>query len=232
MTRKILTLLLALALLLSLAACGGDKTPEPETSSVPKDDVTMPTPTPTAPPVPDKGTPPVWDSPAPTETPAPTPDSTAPIGDPPAPSATPEPEATTVPAPEPEAVTCAAIWESIQSQMGGNMPAFMSGTADDLLSLYGIDSSAVEEFSLNMPMMMVHATEIFIARATPGNMDAVKAGIALRKQNLLDQWSTYLPAQYDLVEKAQVVTSGDYVLFVIAEEADTIAGIFTAATAG
>lgn len=235
MIRKILTLLIALALMVSFAACGTEKTPEPESTAVPSDDVTA-TPLPSASPIPDKGTPPLTpaetpepsseSSPTPAITPAPespvvpTPESTAaPV---PTPSPTPTPEAVE----SPTAVSCSSIWENIQSQMGGNMPAFMSGTAEDLLSLYGIESSAVEEFSLNMPMMMVHATEILIAKASPEGMEAVKSGIALRKQNLLDQWSTYLPEQYDLVEKAQIVTSGDYILFVIAADADTVVSIF------
>ncbi len=228
MIRKILTLLTALSLLLTLAACGGSTPAPPEDSAIPSDDVTA---TPMPSPVPDKGTPPAETPEAPVETPTVTPGSTPAVS----PSAEPVPSAAPVPSetpqPEPAGVTCASIWSSIQSQLGGSMPDFMSGSADDLLGLYGIESSNIEDFSLNMPMMMVHATEIFIAKAAPDCMDTVKAGVALRRQNLLDQWSTYLPEQYDLVAQSQTVISGDYILFVIAEDAQSVADIFTAATA-
>ncbi|MGI6028200.1 MAG: DUF4358 domain-containing protein [Candidatus Heteroscillospira sp.] len=228
--RKALSLFMAFALVLTLSACGGDKAPQPSSSPAPSDDVTAGSPEPS--PIPDKGTPPAeTQSPEPTEEPQTTPEPTVPATAVPTPEATVQPSAAPEPTEEPAAVSCADILAQIQSQLGSELPSFMSGTADDLLALYGIDSSNVEEFSLNMPMMMVHATEIFIAKASSDNMETVKNGIALRKQNLLDQWSTYLPEQYELVENAKTVTSGDYILFVVAPSADTIVNIFTAATA-
>ena len=239
MIRKAVSVILALILLMSLAACGTGSA-QPQSTPIPEDDVVAsPLPTPT--PIPDKGTPPVE---TPEPTPEPTPESTTQPENMPAVEVTPQPtpEATASPTPEltpeptpdsqPAATDCYGIWNSILLQIGAeNLPAFMSGTGDDLLNLYGIDPALVEDFQLQVPMMAVHATEIFIAKVAPENMESVKNGIALRKQNLLDQWSTYLPDQYELVDKAQVVQSGDYIIFVIAHEADAMVSVFNSMTA-
>ena len=62
-------------------------------------------------------------------------------------------------------------------------------------------------------------------------MDAVRDGIESRKQNLLDAWSTYLPDQYALVENSQTAIVGNYIIYVVAEDVDSIISIFSSALA-
>ena len=236
MTKKILSLLLALALVFSLAACSGSDDKDPDVSASPEvgDDVT------TSPEIPESEAP---ESEAPEseapETEAPeseapeteAPESSAPETSAPVESTQPsEPPAESEQPSESESV-CTEIYNSIAAQLSGSLPSFMACGDSDLSGLYGIDASILNDYSLNIPLMVVHASEIFIAEVADGNMDAVKAGIEARKQALLDSWSQYLPEQYELVQNAKIVENGSYIIFVVAEDPDAVVEIFNAALA-
>lgn len=108
--------------------------------------------------------------------------------------------------------------------------AFMELTADDLTALYGLDASAVEAFTCKMPMMNVQATEFFVAKAAAGQVETVKAAAVKRQADLDATWSHYLPAQYELVQNYKLVVNGDYVLFVVAENAQAAVDAFNSLT--
>ena len=61
-------------------------------------------------------------------------------------------------------------------------------------------------------------------------MDTVKAGIAKRQADLVEQWKQYLPAQLELVENYKLVTNGNYVMFAVTEYADDVVSIFNDCT--
>lgn len=242
MNRRILALALAGTLSLGLlSACGGDsaqgaatptppaaastpaptQTPEPEaTPEISPDPEATPeaAPTPEATPAP-AVTPEARPNPTPTPEVRPTPE--------PAPTATPAPEAT--PPAEEEGVV-SGLWEQITQEI--QLPALMEGDAEILAALYGIDSADLEEFVLQVPLMNVSATEFFIARVKEGSMDTVKAGAERRQQDLEAQWSTYLPEQLELVQNYKLCTNGNYLLFVVSYDAETVAGLFDSCTNG
>ena len=74
------------------------------------------------------------------------------------------------------------------------------------------------------------ATEYFIAQVKDGKMDSVKASLEARQDALDQQWSQYLPEQYELVKNYQLVTNGNYVLFVVSEYADEAVSAFNTYT--
>ncbi len=154
------------------------------------------------------------------ETPTPAPEATAqPVTSPePTPEPTPEPVVTETP------VTASYIWDQISASV--SLGSLTDGGEGELSSLYGLDSGLVEDFVLKMPAMGVEAIEIFIAKVAPENIDTVKNAITARQENLLELWSEYLPEQAAVVENAQVVTSGDYIIFVVSENSENIVNIF------
>lgn len=107
-----------------------------------------------------------------------------------------------------------------------NMPAMMDGDSEMLATYYYTDASELESFVLKFPMMNVKADEFFVAKVTEGKMDTVKEAVAKRHADLDAQWKLYLPAQYDLVKDAKTVVNGNYILFVIGNDADTAVKIF------
>lgn len=217
MTKKITTTIISAVLILSLSACTGSEIP----SETPTPDIAL--------------TPEVTVEPA--ITPEPEAEQTPEVTVTPETEETPEPDATTAPTettaptPTPEieqaSITTADIWSHISTQI--EFPSMMDGSTDDIASLYGIDSSLLKDYVLKTPMMSVTASEVFIAEVAAEDMDSVKASITTRKQNLMALWSEYLPEQYQLVSNAKIVTQGNYIIFAVSEEADSIVNLFTTA---
>lgn len=118
------------------------------------------------------------------------------------------------------------FWTDITETYPDDLPATMELNDEDLQTVYGIDASKLEEYTVRLPMMNVHATEFFIAKVKDGEMDAVKDGIQSRLDTVDATWSSYLPEQYELVQKHQIVEAGNYILFVISDKAEAIADTF------
>ena len=156
------------------------------------------------------------------------------------PEAKPEVKPEVKPEPTPEAkpetsapsadVAITDVAAAVEGAMG-ELPGMMELDAETMSFLYGIDANLLEGFVAKMPMMNVHATELFVAEVKDGNMDAVKAGIEKRLGDLDEQWKHYLADQYELVKNAKVVTSGNYILLCIGHEAAAAADAFTGALA-
>lgn len=135
-------------------------------------------------------------------------------------------QTTVSPTPAPD-VDANEIWTEIESRVGSEtLPMFLESNDETLEFYYGIDPSDLEGYAVKVPMMNVMATEIFIARAAEGKIDDIKAAAEARQEALVDVWSQYLPAQYELVQNYKLETSGDYLIFVIAEQADTMIEIW------
>ena len=56
------------------------------------------------------------------------------------------------------------------------------------------------------------------------------SSIEKRQADLVEQWSTYLPEQLELVQDYKLVTNGNYVLFAISYEAAQMETIFNDCT--
>ena len=141
------------------------------------------------------------------------------------PTATPKPTAapTATPAPTPETSVVQSVWNEISAL---DMP-MMTTVNDTLLSsIYGINASDLVEYVCKMPAMNTTATEFFIGEVKDGKMDTVKAALEARQAALDEEWSKYLPEQYELVQNYQLVTSGNYVIFVISDQADEAVSAF------
>ena len=126
-------------------------------------------------------------------------------------------------------VDLSQLWSSMEE--GLELPMMMELDDDALDFLYGMDAADLESYVGRIPMMNVHATEFFMAKVKDGKMDDVKAALEARQAALEQQWSMYLPDQYALVQNAQLVINGNYVLFCISEEADSVVSLFNDATA-
>lgn len=146
----------------------------------------------------------------------------------PKPESKPDPKPEQKPDPKPEekpALSANDIWASVKDSMG-EVSSLSDMNSETLSDLYGVSSSDLVSFVGKMPLMNVKATEIFIAEVKDGKMDAVKTGIKNRQADLAAQWEHYLPDQYEIVQNYKLVTSGNYVLFVVSENASSVVSAF------
>lgn len=236
MNKRILALALAGALSLSLlSACGGQSDPAPETtvpavespSAGPETETPAPessAPVAETPEAPESETPSEEPSDAPSTAPSAKPSSKP--SQPPA-SAAPSTQPTPTPEPEPQVDVVQSVWNEIAKL---DIPALSDVDAATLSALYGISADDLVSYICKMPAISVQATEFFIAEVKDGKMDAVKAAVEQRQAALVQQWSQYLPEQLELVENYQLVTSGNYILFAISEQADAAVTAFNTYT--
>ena len=103
-----------------------------------------------------------------------------------------------------------------------NELATMDITTEELGSLYGINTENVEKVVGKMPMMNVQASMYLIIQAKEGTVDTVKAELDAYATQYEEQWSTYLPAQYELVKNRKMGVVGNTVYMIIAEYAETL----------
>lgn len=130
-------------------------------------------------------------------------------------------------------VDLSELWTSMEEslQASDHLPALMELDDDTVQNLLGIDPADLDSYVARIPMMMVHATEFFIAKVKDGKMDTVKEALQNRQAALDEQWSWYLPEQYELVKNYQLIVNGNYVLFCVCEDTESVVKLFNDATA-
>ena len=115
----------------------------------------------------------------------------------------------------------AAISDNITNTRFSEM-AMMEVDKDTLSSYYQVDVANVEEVYGKVPMMNVQASMYVLIKAVDGKAEDVKQNLETFGQSYEEQWSTYLPAQHELVQNRKIGTIGNYVYLVIAENVDEL----------
>lgn len=103
------------------------------------------------------------------------------------------------------------------------------GDRDDLEKLYDIEPDDLEDFLLYIPGTNISANEIAILKVKDKHkdqIDNIKEKISLRIENQSTNFKDYLPEEYFLIEKHLLKTKGNYILFTISEDVETIENIF------
>lgn len=95
-------------------------------------------------------------------------------------------------------------------------------TTEQLSSSYGINIENVDKVIGKMPMMNVQASMYVLIQAKDGTVDTVKAELDKYAQQYEEQWSMYLPEQYELVQNRKMGTVGNTIYMIVAENAETL----------
>ena len=121
-----------------------------------------------------------------------------------------------------ENIDLQAVNNEISSQPPFNELATMDITIENLSTLFNINVDEVEEVVGKMAMMNVQASRYFIIKATDGAVDSIKAQVEEYGNSYEQQWETYLPEQYELVKQRKIGVKGNYVYFIVAENAQDL----------
>lgn len=97
-------------------------------------------------------------------------------------------------------------------------------TSYDMAEYYGFDVDKHYDKLVAFNGLNLQSSVLYVAKAK--NTAEVKADFEARKQQLIETFTWYQPAQGDLAKKGQIVTSGDYVLMVISENNDAVVKAF------
>ena len=112
--------------------------------------------------------------------------------------------------------------QTLASSAPFNELASIDVTVEELGTIMGINTENVEKVAGKIPMMNVQASMCLLIQAKDGAVDTVKSELDNYLTQYEEQWSTYLPAQYALVQNRKVGTVGNTIYVIIAENADTL----------
>ena len=102
-------------------------------------------------------------------------------------------------------------------------PMMMELTDEQVQEIYNIDPEKLADYAIRIPMMNVKSNEIAILKVKDvADVPAVEEAVKQRAQTVQQQFERYLPDQYENAKNYKVVTKGNYVLFVISDQADEL----------
>ena len=163
------------------------------------------------------------------------------------PNTTPKPTPTPAPSPKPEAspapvqpestpdsngsaqqdttsLSCTAIFNQITSGMDTSNHMAMDSTL--LADFYGMDTDLLEDFCVQVPMMSYSITEVGVFKVKDvNNVSSVVSAINKRASDI---GIMLYPSLEEIYATKQIVTKGQYILFVISDNADSIIANFNA----
>ncbi|WP_141499633.1 DUF4358 domain-containing protein [Paenibacillus luteus] len=100
-------------------------------------------------------------------------------------------------------------------------PSLIEMTGDMVKQMYYFDPALLEEYTIMSPMMNVKTNEVAIFKVKDAkDITSVEAGIKKRAEDIQKTFETYLQDQYENAKNYKLVTKGNYVFFVISENAD------------
>ena len=122
--------------------------------------------------------------------------------------------------------------QEIYTEMVNNveLPPMIQMEDDYITNYYGADLSTFEEYVFASAEDALLAENIILVKMKEGNSNeaVVKLleNIIKQKKNELEN---YLPDQFKIVEKSEVVTNGDYVVLIISSQKDALEDTLPAA---
>ena len=115
-----------------------------------------------------------------------------------------------------------AIGQTFSNTNPFNEMSTIDITIEQLDSVYGINTENVEKVVGKMPMMNVQASMYILIQAKDGTVETVREELNKYAQQYEEQWSMYLPEQYELVQNRRMGIVGNTVYMIIAENAETL----------
>ncbi|KGR79075.1 DUF4358 domain-containing protein [Ureibacillus manganicus] len=125
---------------------------------------------------------------------------------------------------EPELTTTQMVDEMLSKV---EQPMMMELTDNQVKDIYNIDLEDLEDYAIRIPMMNIKTNEIAILKVKDSSkVSAVEEAVKQRAESVQKQFETYLPDQYENAKNYNLVTKGNYILFVISEQSDELIEIY------
>lgn len=107
------------------------------------------------------------------------------------------------------------------------LPEMVKVSEDQLAQYYNIDKSDVANFSAYVSSDSMTKDEIILIEAlTESEACTIRDRLTEHRQNLLEESEEYLPDEYEMIEKCEVVKDGIYIRLFISNNADKMNEIY------
>ena len=98
---------------------------------------------------------------------------------------------------------------------------------ETMKTAYDMDFSNFDEYYGRIPKANVHATSVIGVKVKNGKKEEARAELMKYQAAMEKNFERYLPDQYDLVKDYRIIENGDYMLLVIADNADDVETAFS-----
>ena len=113
--------------------------------------------------------------------------------------------------------------KTVYDNCAAEMPEMIALDAEMMLSFCGINESDCKEVYISICADSLRADEIWIIEAKDADaLDRISQLATARISAKADESITYSPEQYAIVQKAEVITSGNYFALVVSPDVSTI----------
>ncbi len=141
---------------------------------------------------------------------------------------TPQPAPTTTALQAPEKLDMEQVYTRIIKDL--SMPEMMLLGADQMLDYCGIQSADCRQAVVSICADGLRTDEIWLIEAVDADALArLKTAAENRLQQKADESKSYSPEQYAVVQKAQTISSGNYLAVLVSPDVDAMAAAFRAA---
>jgi len=124
-----------------------------------------------------------------------------------------------------KAGTSRFVIDSLVSE--ADRPAFIEVEEQMLKDMYKLDASLFQDYVVLTPMMNISTTEYAVFQVKDAkDIPAVEEGIKQRAEAVQKSFEEYLPDQYENAKNYKLVTKGNFVLFTIAKDAADVVDKF------
>lgn len=122
------------------------------------------------------------------------------------------------------AASIAEVYEKIGEEVSLQSPACMD---DDFISnYYGLDTALLEEYVFSISEDAAQAETVIIAKVKDaGDAEQVAESLQAVVEDKKAEMENYIPEQFAIVEKSEVVIRDNYVWLVISENEDSITSV-------
>ena len=123
-----------------------------------------------------------------------------------------------------EALSVEEVYQEIEREVSLKSPACME--EDFISNYYGMDTKALEEYVFSISEDAAQAETVIIMKVKDGeDMAKIAESLQAVVEEKKGEMENYIPEQFAIVEKSEVVTRDNYVWLVISENEDTITSV-------
>lgn len=118
------------------------------------------------------------------------------------------------------------IWDDIKAELGENIPSAQQTSEKNLSDIYGLDTDDLEDYRSYISDDDGKSDEIFVAKVKTGKMSDVEAAVRNRQKVLEEKWKDEAKDEKDKVSKYKLITNGNYLMYIVSDDADKVSDIF------
>ena len=93
---------------------------------------------------------------------------------------------------------------------------------DETLNLVGVSKEDLEQYVITTPSFIISSQCYMIVKPAEGKKDKVKEALDNYFKTEENKWSTYLPAEYEIIKNRKFEEIGNYLVYIVSTDNDKV----------